>query len=206
MNSACALRDAAADRSDCRAGLESCRLPEDVWRATWQSGLARAAFLVSGLLLHRRAALSSLGRRRILFGCFLLVLFWLDFVTHMPTQNPSVRSLRFMRPGWARAQLKLRPATQARRIPRHAGARRAGGSQDYIRCPIWRRPICGTGWRSRANCNLLDEVPQIDGFFSLTPREVNRATALPYAQPNRDFPALAGFHGRVANNRPGQNV
>ncbi len=27
-------------------------------------------------------------------------------------------------------------------------------------------------------CNLLDEVPQIEGFFSLTPREVSQVTAL----------------------------
>jgi hypothetical protein len=47
----------------------------------------------------------------------------------------------------------------------------------------------------RANCNLLDEVPQIDGFFSLTPREAYRVTALPYDQPNQNFPALLDFLG-----------
>jgi hypothetical protein len=47
----------------------------------------------------------------------------------------------------------------------------------------------------RANCNLLDEVPQIDGFFSLTPREAYRVTALPYDQSNRSFPALLDFLG-----------
>jgi hypothetical protein len=45
----------------------------------------------------------------------------------------------------------------------------------------------------RANCNLLDDVPQVDGFFSLTPREVYRVTALPYGRPKQDFPVLLDF-------------
>ena len=102
-------------------------LPEDAWRATWQSGLSRAAFLVSGFSVRRRAARLG-GRRRILFGCLLLVLFWLDFVTHVPTQNPGVKPSVYA-PGWARAQLKLNPEPEARRIPRHALARRPGVSQ-----------------------------------------------------------------------------
>ena len=41
-------------------------------------------------------------------GCLLLVLFWLDFVTHVPTQNPGAKPSVYA-PGWARAQLKLSP-------------------------------------------------------------------------------------------------
>ena len=45
----------------------------------------------------------------------------------------------------------------------------------------------------RANCNLLDDLPQIDGFFSLTPREIFRVTALPYEHTGRAFAGLLDF-------------
>ena len=167
-------------------------LPEDAWRATWQSGISRAAFLVL-ILLAAATLLGSAGRRRLLFGCLLLLLFWLDFVTHAPTQNPGVKISAYA-PGWARAELKLNPE------PRLGGSRAmlSPAMREYLRY----NPMAGleeTYLRNRlalrANCNLLDEVPQIDGFFSLTPREAYRVTALPYDQPNRNFPALLDFLG-----------
>jgi hypothetical protein len=48
----------------------------------------------------------------------------------------------------------------------------------------------------RANCNLLDELPQIDGFFSMTPREASVATQLPTVHPEHDFSALLDFLAR----------
>jgi hypothetical protein len=58
----------------------------------------------------------------------------------------------------------------------------------------------------RVNCNLLDEVPQIDGFFSLTPREINRVAALPYDHPERDFPQLLDFLGVAQATVPGKTL
>jgi len=56
----------------------------------------------------------------------------------------------------------------------------------------------------RANCNLLDQVPQIYGFFSLIPREAHRVTMLPYTQSNREFPALIDFMGVSQATAPGK--
>ncbi|MGO8925447.1 MAG: YfhO family protein [Limisphaerales bacterium] len=167
-------------------------IPEDAWRATWQSGLSRAAFLVL-ILLGTAALLGSAGRRRVLLGCLVLLLFWLDFVTHAPAQNPGVKTSVYA-PGWAREQLKLNPE------PRLGGPRAmlSPAAREYLRY----HPMAGleeTYLRNRlalrANCNLLDEVPQIDGFFSLTPREAYRVTALPYDQPNQSFRGLLDFLG-----------
>src|ERR1035441_9222336 len=85
------------------------RLPEaeGVWRATWQNGLARAGFLALWLLFTI-TCLSSSGPRRVLFGCGLLLVVWLYFVTHMPTQNPGVQRSVYA-PGWASAQLRFDP-------------------------------------------------------------------------------------------------
>jgi hypothetical protein len=178
-------------------------LPEDAWRATWQSGLSRAAFLILAFLFTS-ALLWSNGRRRILFGCFLLVLFWLDLVTHTPTQNPGAKPSVYA-PGWARAQLALQPQ------PTLGGSRvmLAPAALEFLRY----NPLAGleeTYLRNRlalrVNCNLLDEVPQIDGFFSLTPREVWRVTALPYDHPEQRFPALLDFLGVSQATVPGKGL
>ena len=167
-------------------------LPEDAWRATWQSGVSRAAFLVL-ILLSTAALLGSTGRRQGLLGCLLLLLFWLDFITHAPTQNPGVKTSVYA-PGWAGTELKLNPQ------PRLGGSRvmLSHAALEYLRY----NPMAGleeTYLRNRlalrANCNLLDEVPQIDGFFSLAPREALRVTALLYDQPDRSFPGLLDFLG-----------
>ena len=144
-------------------------------------------------MLFAVALLGSDGRRRILFGCLLLVLFWLDLVTHAPTQNPGANPSVYA-PGWARAQLKLNPD------PKLGGSRvmlspealeflkynpTANLEETYLRNRL----------AIRANCNLLDEVPQIDGFFSLTPREITRVTALPYDHPDPAFAGLLDFLG-----------
>jgi hypothetical protein len=114
-------------------------------------------------------------------------------VTHAPTQNPGVKTSAYA-PGWAREQLNLNSE------PKLGGSRAmlSPAAREYLRY----NPMTGleeTYLRNRlalrANCNLLDEVPQIDGFFSLTPREAYRVTALPYEQPNRSFPALLDFLG-----------
>jgi hypothetical protein len=172
---------------DSRSGL-----PDDAWLFTWQSGVSRAAFLVL-IFLSTAALLGSSGRRQGLLGCLLLLLFWLDFITHAPTQNPGVKTSVYA-PGWAGTELKLNPQPQlggSRVMLSHAAL-------EYLRY----NPLAGleeTYLRNRlalrANCNLLDEVPQIDGFFSLTPREAYRVTMLPYDQPHRNFPGLLDFLG-----------
>ena len=167
-------------------------LPEDTWRATWQSGLSRSAFLIL-VFVFAAVLLRSSGRRRVILGCLLLVLFWLDFVTHTPTQNPGVKSSVYAR-GRARAQLNLKPE------PKLGGSRvmlspaaltvlsynpTANLEETYLRNRL----------AIRVNCNLLDELPQIDGFFSLTPREISRVAALPYRQTDRTFAGLLDFLG-----------
>ena len=49
-------------------------------------------------------------------------------------------------------------------------------------------------------------MPQIDGFFSLTPREISRVTALPYDHPDRGFPRLLDFLGVSQTTVPGKTL
>jgi hypothetical protein len=46
-----------------------------------------------------------------------------------------------------------------------------------------------------ANCNLLDAVPKVDGFFSLLPRESDGLISLLYGATNANFPKLNDFLG-----------
>ena len=56
------------------------------------------------------------------------------------------------------------------------------------------------------NCNLLDDVPQIDGFFSLAPREIYCVTALPYERPDRAFAGLLDFLAVSQTTVPGRTI
>ncbi len=55
-----------------------------------------------------------------------------------------------------------------------------------------------------ANCNLLDSVPKVDGFFSLTPRENDDVLSLFYSWTNADYPGLENFMGVSQITAPDQ--
>ena len=164
----------------------------DAWRATWQNGLGRAVFLVLMLTLTA-AGLKSSGARRALFGLCLLLIVWLDFVTHMPTQNPGAQRSVYA-PGWASAQLNLSPQPRL-------------GQSRVMLAPLALEPLkthAIPGLEENylldrlaflADCNLLEGVPQVHGFFSLTPAEANDATVLPYVRTNLAFHGLLDFMG-----------
>jgi hypothetical protein len=163
---------------------------DEVWRATLINALARAgAFVViafAGFLFLRAS-----GRRRRLLAVLVLVLIWLDFITHVPNQNPATRAFVYT-PGWARAELKLEPQ------PAAGHSRVMLGKSIYESLRVHPLPDTGATFLRnrlaiRANCNLLDDLPQIDGFFSMTPREAAIATQLPYQHSEREFPALLDF-------------
>ena len=173
---------------------------EYLWRITWHNGLTRAGFLVLILFLTG-ALLNSVGRRRILFGCFLLVAFWLDFVTHVPTQNPTVRPWVYS-PGLGNRERKWdsQPSLgQARAMLRPA-------VEEIIRLhqlPDLEQNCLMSRLALFANCNLLDNVPQVYGFFSLAPGEANDATCLPYVHTNSNFAVLLDFMGVSQITAPG---
>ena len=183
-------------------GLAS-RLPatDGNWQATWRNGLARAGLL--GLVFASIVAcMGASGLRRGLFGCFLMLVFWLDFVTHMPTQNPGVQRSVYT-PGWASAQVKLDPP------PRLGQARLmlAPRAQQQLNTRVVSSLETNYLLDRVAffcDCNLLEEVPQVHGFFSLFPAEANNATFVSYVQTNRDFPALLDFMGVSQMNAPGK--
>ena len=175
-------------------------VPEFLWRVTWQNGLARAGVFVLILVLTA-VLLNSVGHRRILLGSLLLMAFWLDFATHVPTQNPTGRPWVYS-PGWgnARREWDSQPRLGQSR------AMLSPVAEETIRLhqlPDLEQNYLISRLALFANCNLLDNVPQVYGFFSLAPGEANDATCLPYVRANSDFPALLDFMGVSQITAPG---
>jgi hypothetical protein len=157
------------------------------------SGFSRASFLLfNGLVLFAltRKSTSSLLR----FSPLLLIFVaWTDAYTHEPTQNPTA-------PPWiyqsnlSREKLALspQPALGGSRIMVSPFAARQfitfAASDPKSNFLAKRLGYC-------ADCNILDAVPKVDGFFSLTPRESDEIQSLFYTTTNASHPRLEEFMG-----------
>jgi hypothetical protein len=176
--------------------------PSDDVHATLRNGFSRAAFLiVTGALLFILA--QKAGSKRIKAVPLLLIFVaWLDVFTHESAQNPTVTSNVFA-PNLARADLKMNPqpelgGSRAMVSPEAANQfihfAASNPKENYL---AKRAGYC-------ADVNLLDAVPKVDGFFSLTPRESDDVLAYFYRTTNADFPRLEDFMGVSQITAPGQ--
>ncbi len=137
--------------------------PQDgeVWKVTLQNGLGRLGILALTLGGFWVLTVTS-GKRRV-GSCFLiLILMWADIETHMPPQNPTAnRSV--LRPHLL--QLSPQPALGVSRafVPLNVMNNFNQGTtgdlgQDLL---LYRRGLY-------LDANLLDEIPTLSGFYSLS--------------------------------------
>jgi hypothetical protein len=176
--------------------------PGDDVRATLLNGRTRAIFLLlTGAGLFLLTQTFKPGLRRIA-PLILIMVAWLDVLTHEPAQNPTVAPGVY-EPRLSRTKLALNPQPAL-------GESRAMltplAATEFIHFAVSdpqnnflakRLGYCG-------NCNLLDAVPKVDGFFSLTPRESDEVQSLLYATTNADFPRLEDFLGVSQITAPGE--
>jgi hypothetical protein len=168
--------------------------------ATLRSGLTRAVFLTAGPALII-LCLRSRGRAQCLARVALVSLVGADVLTHALRQNPTV-PLNVMQPGLATFR-NLDP------LPRHGQSRAmvspeadarlrygglSSGVSDYLATRI--------GLFS--NCNLLEDIPKINGFYSLFPREAAQVWALVYQRTNPPAPALYDLMSVSQMTAPGE--
>jgi hypothetical protein len=174
--------------------------PPEIWRPTWHNGLSRAGFLLLTSLVTVWL-LRAPASRRILAGGMLLLAFWGDLATHVPSQNPTV-SPSVYAPNCAQSRLDWfpRPALGLSRVMVGPEAR---DNLSHNSLPNAADNFLRNRLTARADANLLDEIPQVDGFFSLVPREAYEITSLPYRQPQRDLPALLDFMAVSHATAPG---
>jgi Bacterial membrane protein YfhO len=177
-------------------------MPGDDSQATLLNSVSREAFLLlTGTIF---LGLTCEAKSRLLQAAPLLLLLtaWADVFTHMPTQNPTVPPWIFQ-PGLSREKLALNPqpalgTSRTMVSPAAANAFVTFAASDPKNNFLTKRiGYC-------ADCNVLDAVPKVDGFFSLTPRESDEVLSLFYRTTNADFPRLEDFMGVSQITAPGE--
>src|SRR5437879_4915073 len=151
---------------------------KDDWPATWHNAAGRAVFLV--LILGNLALLprTVTFRSQLLLRLFLLTLLWLDVYTHAPNPNPTVK-----RDVYASSSIRMDMKLPA---PAQVGEPRAMETLSSInKVRFLSLPDPATDYLSRRlalydNCNLLDDIPKVDGFYSLYLRETDEVVSMLY--------------------------
>ncbi len=167
--------------------------PDDEPAAALLNGFSRAGFLLfTGAVLFALARTANSSLLRIAPPLLLLVA-WADVFTHEPAQNPTVPPWVYA-PGLSRDKLALKPqpALGGSRVmvsPQAANEFVSFAAHDPKDNFLAKRLACC------ANCNVLDAVPKVDGFFSLTPRENDAVLSLFYTTTNASYPGLENFLG-----------
>ena len=149
--------------------------------------MARAACLTLflGLLTAaRRAAKPNLSR---LLQIALLLVTWLDFLTHTPRQNPTVA-----RGAYEPGLLRLAPAP-AHGVSRAMISPSADKKFRSIAVSEGLKQYIGTRLGLFSNCNLLDGIPKLNGLFPLYLREADQVWALLYLSGNTNLAPLLDF-------------
>jgi Bacterial membrane protein YfhO len=159
----------------------------DEWPATLKNALGRAACftLFLALLLAAQTA-GKLNLRRLLHVAVLFVT-WLDFMTHTPRQNPTVPRAAY-EPGLVR----LSPAP-AHGVSRAMISPAADTKFRSIAVSEGLKQYIGNRLGLFSNCNLLDDIPKLNGFFSLYLREADQVRALLYLSGNTNLSRLLDF-------------
>ncbi|HTB84820.1 MAG TPA: hypothetical protein VK742_14280 [Candidatus Sulfotelmatobacter sp.] len=181
-------------------------LPGDDPRAAFMNGISRAGFLIlTGAMLWLWAKTSA-GKTNLgpwASGSMLLLVAWVDVFTHEPKQNPTVRPDIFAQ-NLTRSYLKMNPQ------PELGGARAMLSPQAALQLTYFAANDAGTNFLAKragycANANLLDGVPKVDGFFSLTPREFDNLLTMIYSSEKGDWSRLEDFMG-VAQTSSATNL
>jgi hypothetical protein len=158
---------------------------------TLLSGITRAALLM--LLL---AALFGLTRvtsttKRVLLQASFLALVWLDLVTHAPNQNPVVEARAY--------QMDLPPLAEMTPRPTLGQSRAAlsFSSMEKFHTIISNsfETVLGVRMGLYDNCNLLDGIPKLDGFYSLFIPEEQEVRLRMFPTTNSIRAAVADFLG-----------
>jgi Bacterial membrane protein YfhO len=164
--------------------------PTDDVRATLFNGLTRAIFLIvtGAILICLTDTRLKLSRAAPLL---LIAVAWLDVLTHEPTQNPTV-SPSVYQLNLARERLAMSPQPAL-------GQSRAMLAPSvlfklyYVAVREPKNEFLAKRLGYFADCNLLDAVPKVDGFFSLYTLENGNLIDLLNSSPDADLARLEDF-------------
>src|SRR6185369_8018508 len=131
-------------------------------------------FLGLSVALHKVRS----ARTQICVQLGLLATVWIDLLTHLPRQNPSVDAQAYRIALPSLAQMQPRP---------EAGHSRAALSYRAIEkfhttiVPNRFESVIGHRMGLYDNCNLIEGLAKVDGFYSLyLPRATSAFPAIPF--------------------------
>lgn len=168
---------------------------------TIRNGLVRAAFLILTVLnllaLQRRPARANLSRA---LEWSLLLLLWADLITHCPNQNPTaprdVYAPRLARttanrplPFFGEGRIMMEPAAEQK----FNTAFIAQIVEGYL----------ATRLAFFHDCNMLDDVPKVNGAFALYLKLYQEALAMVSSPGLTNASGLAAFLGITHTTAPG---
>src|ERR1044071_4039643 len=167
-------------------------LEEGEWSAVWPNALVRAVILLLTLFALREITREPGLRKREMLGAGLLFLLWIDIYTHAPPQNPTVTPRVY--------ENDLQPVRKLDPIPR-PGETRAMVSLVAIQkfsFHLLSDPVAGyIGPRLglHDDCNLLENIPKVDGFFALHLREETEVRRRLYWETNSPLERIEDYLG-----------
>jgi hypothetical protein len=156
------------------------------WTATASNGLWRALFLAMIALALYLFVSRPLWRSWSIV--LLLAVCWLDVLTHEPWQNPTLDPSLYQQ-GLAATKAQFNPIpniAESRLMMSSFSARQLyyNPASDMKNNFLLDRAVF------LANCNLLDGLPKVDGFFSLNLRESDKVLWLLDSRAGRKLDAL----------------
>ena len=160
--------------------------PQENFSATWQNAAVRGIFFIATIFVLVFTKKISAPKLRTLCRLLVLLLLWLDLFTHMPlsqTVRPYVYSGRLQRdvPAPVHGDSRAMITRQARSKLGTSGVLDA--EQDYV----------NHRFALFSDCNLLEGIPKVDGFFPLYPREHMDIFRLLFAGTNHPSSGLLDF-------------
>jgi hypothetical protein len=128
----------------------------------------------------------------------LLVLLWVDGRTQTPEQNPRA-------PRWV-FDRDIPIMTNAPTLGHGRAMLDAAASEklDHLLFETAEEDIIATRLSLYCNANLINEIPKVDGFYSLYPRETAQLIDRMYSDTNVVYPALQKLFAVTHKNLPGK--
>jgi hypothetical protein len=173
------------------------------WHVTAQSGLTRLGFLFLILGLFVACGHIKRPRAQVIVCLGILLLFWLDAMTNGPRPNPAAPRWIYQ-PNLARNEAHFG-------TPPELGQSRlmvSGEAGQSLRFSTLTNPAENYVYSRLAmfdDCNLLDGIPKVDGFFSLYGREQVAVLNTLYGT-NQPAAGLLDFLAVSQLTSPGKNI
>jgi hypothetical protein len=154
--------------------------PDEVWRTTLGSGFTRAVFLLIGLSVLFLIRKTPDATRKSWGSFALLALLGFDLITHTSRQNPTVQVAVYDAMAFDKPMPK--PGESRAMISPHIEA-----LLTHVSYPDPFVYYAGNRKSLFHDCNLLEDIPKVNGFFPMHLKEAAAINELIYAGTN--YPA-----------------